>query len=337
MTSIEHRTEHRAFAEPELFEIFDFPLAQGSLESFRQPGTALVTEQVARKYFGTSDALGKTFRVNNNTDYQVVGVLRDLPENTDLRYQVYCSWATLTADTNSRRMLQNWGGIHGGTQCFATLREGHGREELESAFFTFRDKYFHPEVRELYYHAVPLAGVHFNPDLGSGIRESYIWVLALIGLFLLLTACVNFVNMATAQALSRAREVGVRKSLGSTRGQLFWQFMAETGLIVVLSTALGLAGAWLALPALHSLTGIRLALPLADGAAFYAFLAALMLAVAFLSGAYPGVALSRFRPAESLKGTYPAPDLPPLRGYRFSSGRARGGNRRSFLPRRRGT
>lgn len=292
----------RAFAEPELFEIFDMPLVQGSMEGFRQPNTVLLTEKMARKYFGNTDVVGKSLKVNNNTDYQVVGILRDLPENTDLRFQMYCSWATLTNDPELKRMLNNWGGIHGGTQCFAVLREGHTLSELETAFTAFREKYFHPEVREFYYHAAPLSSVHFDPDLGTGARKSYIWALSLIGLFLLLTACVNFINMATAQALSRAREVGVRKSIGSSRAQLFWQFMSETGLIVLLSTGIGLAGAYLALPALNALIGTNLRLPVADGAVFYGFLAALMVSVAFLAGAYPGMAMSGFRPAAALKG-----------------------------------
>ncbi len=191
-------------------------------------------------------------------------------------------------------MLENWGGIHGGTQCFAVLREGHTAAELETAFVGFREKYFHPRVREFYYHTAPLAAVHFDPDLGSGLRKSYVWALGLIGLFLLLTACVNFVNMATAQALNRAREVGVRKAIGSSRGQLFWQFMSETGLIVLFSTVIGLATAYLALPALNALIDTNLSLHGTNAMAFYGFLIALMIAVAFLSGAYPGLAMSGF-------------------------------------------
>lgn len=292
----------RAFAEPEFFEIFDLPLVQGTMEAFQQPNTALITENIARKYFGSTDATGKTFRVNNNTNYQVVGVLHDLPENTDFRYEIYCSWATLTSDANAKRMLNNWGGIHGGTQCFTVLREGHFREELETAFSNFRERYFHPEVREFYYHAKPLATVHFDPDFGSGVRKSFIWALALIGILLLITACINFVNMATAQALSRAREVGVRKAIGSTRAELFWQFMSETGLIVLISTAIGLASAYLCLPRLNALINTHLSMPLLSDLVFYSFLVGLMLVVAFLSGAYPSLVLSRFRPVESLKG-----------------------------------
>lgn len=292
----------RAFAEPDLFDILDLPLAQGSTESLKEPNTALLTEKMARKYYGAADPIGKTFKVNNRTDFRVVGILKDIPDNTDLKYQIYCSWATLAADSNAQRMLHSWGGIHGGTQCFTLLRAGHQAAELETAFLTFRDKYFHPEVREWYYHALPLPTLHFHPDYGAGMPIRYIWALALIGVFLLLTACVNFVNMATAQALNRAKEVGVRKTMGSTRSQLFWQFMSETGLIVLLSTATGLALAVAGLPFLNAQTDHNLRMDFGRDLPLYGFLAALMLLVAFLSGAYPGLALSGFRPAESLKG-----------------------------------
>lgn len=295
--------EARAFAEPELFEMFDFPLLQGSLRDFEKPRTVLLTEKLARKYFGTTDALGKTLKINNRTEFQVVGILKELPANTDLRFEMFTSWATLTSDSNSMRMLRNWGGIHGGTRCYVLFREGHAVPELETAFAGFREKYFHPEVREWFYHAVPLKGVHFDPDYGVGITKKYVWTLSLIGLFLLITACVNFVNMATAQALNRAREVGVRKTMGSTRGQLFWQFMAETGVIVAAASFIGLVLAWVGLPYLNQLAQTGLRFDFVRDASMYGFLAVLMVLVTFLAGAYPGVALSGFRPVESLKGS----------------------------------
>jgi len=294
----------RAFAEPELFEIFDFPLVRGSMDEFRQPHTALLTEKLARKYYGSTDAaIGKSFKVNNRFDYRVVGVLRDFPQNTDLgERSLFTSWATLTSDSNSVRMLRNWGGIHGGTHCFVLFREGHSVADLEAAFPAFREKYFHPEVREWWYHALPMQEAHFDVDYGFGTNKAQVFALGLIGLFLLITACVNFVNMATAQALNRAREVGVRKTMGSTRGQLFWQFMAETGVIVLFSTTIGLLLARLGLPWLNQLAETQLQFDWGNDTALFGFLTALMVLVAFLAGAYPGVALSGFRPAESLRG-----------------------------------
>ncbi len=294
----------RAFTEPTFFDMFDFPLAQGSFQDFNQPLTVLLTERLARKYYGTTDAVGKTLKIHNRSEYRVVGVLKDLPENTDLRYEMFTSWATLSSDSNSVRMLRNWGGIHGGTQCFAMFREGNTVADLEAAFPAFREKYFHPEVRELHYHAIPFQQAHFDADYGFAFNKKLSWTLALIGLFLLLTACINFVNMATAQAFSRAREVGVRKSMGSTRGQLFWQFISETGVIVCISTLAGLAGAWVGLPWLNQLADTELTFGALNNVGFYTFAAGLMIAVTFLAGAYPGLALSRFSPTASLKGGF---------------------------------
>jgi len=292
----------RAVAEPELFGILDYPLVQGDLDGLKEPYTALLTEELARKYYGTTEAVGKTFKLNAQFDFRVVGILKDIPDNTALQYQMYCSWATMKADTMSRQMLENWGGIQGSTKCFALFREGHTMDELASAFIGFREKYFHPQVRNWYYHPIPLSTLHLDPDYGSGTTTSYLWTLGLIGLFLLLTACVNFVNMATAQAFSRVREVGVRKTMGSTRIQLFWQFMAETGVIVGMATGLSLVLAYLGLPYLNDLTGLNLALAFTKDMRLYAFLALLMLLVVFLAGAYPGVVQSGFRPASALKG-----------------------------------
>jgi putative ABC transport system permease protein len=293
----------RAMVEPELFEIFDFPLVRGNLDDFRQPYTALMTENLAAKYFGSTDAaINKTFKVNNFVDYRVVGVLRDFPENTDLgERSLFTSWSTMTSDSTNR-MVKNWGGIQGGTHCFVQFREGHSVADLEAAFPAFREKYFHPEVRDWWYHALPMQAAHFDGEYGFGTNKKQIYALALIGLFLLLTACVNFVNMATAQALNRAREVGVRKTMGSTRGQLFWQFMSETGVIVLFSMAIGLLIAHISLPFLNNLAKTELQFNFGKDLALFGFLAVLMVVVAFLAGAYPGLALSGFRPAESLKG-----------------------------------
>lgn len=292
----------RAMAEPELFEMFDFPLVRGNLDDFRQPQTALLTEKMALKYFGSTDAaLNKSFKVNNFVDYRVVGVLRDFPQNTDLGdYTVFTSWATMTADSTNGT-IKSWGGINGGTHCFVLFREGYSAAHLEAAFPAFREKYFHPQVREWWYHALPMQGAHFDRDYGFGINKKHVLVLALIGLFLIITACVNFVNMATAQALNRAREVGVRKTMGGTRSQLFWQFMTETGVIVSCSLVVGLILARLALPFLNTVADTNLQFDPGRDLFLFGFLIILTASVTLLAGVYPGVALSGSMPAESLK------------------------------------
>ena len=293
-----------AFVEPEVFEILDLPLQQGDVAALREPNTALLTEKIARKYYGGTDVIGKTFRYDNKVDFRVVGVLRDLPDNTDYTNEILVSWSTRNSMPEHAPYLDNWGGISGDTYCLAALQEGRSIAELEAAMPEFRKKYRHPESEMLFqYKPFPLKAMHLNTDYGNGnMEKSYLWALALIGLFLLITACVNFINMATAQALKRAREVGVRKSLGSTRGQLFWQFMFETALIVVAAVVIGVVLAMFSLPYLNTWMEENIHLEGPGRLPMALFLLALSVLVIFLAGAYPGLVQARFQPVVSLKG-----------------------------------
>jgi len=297
-----------AWAEPELLDILDFPLLRGDRQALQEPNTVLLSENLAHKYFGEADPLGRTLRLNSKTDLRVVGLLRNPPANTDHKQEMLVSWATLKTLPDMARQLDSWQGARGDNFCFALLKEGHSMAELEPVMALFRQKYPHPEAPDLFqYKAKPMLGLHFDTDYGFGMDKKLLWALGCIGVFLLLTACFNFVNMATAQALTRAREVGVRKSLGSTRGQLFWQFMAETGLIVAASLAIGFLMAWLALPYLNAWLDESLQFDSTLLTAVAGFAAALGAVLTFLAGAYPGLMQARFSPVASMKS---ATELP---------------------------
>lgn len=293
-----------AFVEPELFEILDLPIVQGDAAALREPNTAMLTEKIARKYYGHTDVIGKTFRYDNEVDFRVVGILRDLPDNTDYQNEILVSWATRNAMPDHAPYQDNWGGITGGNSCLALLQQGHSIAELDAAMPAFRKKYRHPDSEDLFqYKPLALTALHLDMDYGNGnVAKSYLWALGCIGLFLLITACVNFINMATAQALKRAREVGVRKSLGSTQGQLFWQFMFETSLIVAAAVVLGVAMARIFLPYLNTWMeeSIRFSGP--GRPVLLGFIAIISVAIVFLAGAYPGLVQARFQPIVSLRG-----------------------------------
>jgi predicted permease len=292
-----------AFAEPELFQILDIPLLSGSSDALREPNTAVLTERLALRYFGTANALDKTFRYNNKVDLRVVGVMRNLPANTDVRDELVASFATLGGMPDEARNLNYWDGIRGGTWCFALVKEGHSIRELTVEDPVFYKKYRHSQNENLFqYKAKPLTSIHLDPDYGSGTTGKYLWALACIGVFLLITACVNFINMATAQALNRAREVGVRKSLGSTRGQLFQQFLFETGMIVTVAVVLGAVGAKISLPYLNNLTEQQMTFLEPGPMVMTAFLGLLAVVLTFAAGAYPGIMQARFQPVRSLRG-----------------------------------
>ena len=295
--------EKFVWVEPEYLDILDLPLLRGDAGALAEPYTVVLTDRLARKYYGDADALGKTLRLNNETDLRVVGILRDLPENTDYKQEILGSWATIKSTAATIEGLDSWGGARGGAFCFALLREGHDIRKLEAFMPQITKKYQHPESPELFtYKAKPLSGLHFDTEYGFGMDIKYLWALGFIGLFLLVTACVNFVNMATAQALTRVREVGVRKSLGSTRRQLFWQFMFETGLIVAASLLVGLLLARLALPYLNNWLDVQLQFDAPLLTALAVFLATLGIALTFLAGFYPGLMQSGFNPVFAMRG-----------------------------------
>jgi ABC-type lipoprotein release transport system permease subunit len=302
-----------AWIEPEYVEILGLPLTQGDIGGLKEPNTVAITENLAHKYFDNAEPLGKTLRLNNRTDLRVVAVLRDLPENTDYKQEILGSWETLKNLAGESDGLDNWGGARGDNYCFALLREGHSMGELEAFMPQMIKKYPHPDKADLFqYKAKPLLGLHFDTDYGFGVDKKYLWALGCIGLFLLITACVNFVNMATAQALTRIREVGVRKSLGSTRGQLFWQFMFETGLIVAVSLLVGFLLARLALPYLNNWLDVSLRFDAPLLAALTIFLIGLGITLTFLAGFYPGLMQSGFSPVVSLKASA---DVPGAGGF----------------------
>jgi putative ABC transport system permease protein len=292
-----------AWVEPEYLEILDLPLLHGEVKSLSEPNTVILSAKQAKKFFGSIDAIGKTIRVNNKTELRVVGILQDLPNNTDYKSDILGSWVTLKSDPEAARGLESWGGARGGAFCFALLKEGHTIRELEPVMAHFRTKYPHPEMADLFqYKAIPMAGLHFDMDYGFGADKKFLWALGLIGLFLLITACVNFINMATAQAITRVREVGVRKSLGSTRQQLFWQFMFETGCIVAASLIIGFVVARFALPYLNAWTkdNIQFSGPMIQSLALFGLVLGVVLS--FLSGFYPGWMQARFNVVASMKG-----------------------------------
>ncbi|TDX00617.1 ABC transporter permease [Dinghuibacter silviterrae] len=287
-----------AYADPGFFDIFHFPLLHGT-QMLAEPNTALITARVARKYFGVEDAVGKMIRYDNQRDYKVTGILADLPDNTDRHQEIYLSYANLKDKSPYFASDSSWGNTEGNMQFFVRLRPGVSAAMVDKALPQLVHKYYDPEdAKVTEFSLQPLRDIHFNTTLDGRTDRKYLWALGCIGLFLIVTACVNFVNLATAQALRRAREVGVRKVMGSLRRQLFWQFMAETTGIVLVAFALAYLLAWWGLPFANDLFRTKMTL----GPGLWVFLPALLAGVVFLSGAYPALILSRFRPVIALKG-----------------------------------
>jgi putative ABC transport system permease protein len=288
-----------AFTEPGYFKILNFPLVKGNTKTaLEHPNEAIITQKVAYKYFGSDSPIGKIIHLDNKVSFTVTGILKDFPANTDRKQQVYVSYGNMDEYTDKRREL-NWGGVFSGCEVFTLLKPGvtvayanNALKQMVKKHYTGRD------LKIWQFKLQPLADIHFNPNLGGYADKKYLWALFFIGLFLIVTACVNFINLATAQALNRAKEIGIRKVLGSLPYQLFWQFIAETTIIALIATALAIVISVTALPAVNNLFQSQIQF---NWTYLSLFILLITLAVIFLSGSYPGLVLARFQPILALK------------------------------------
>lgn len=296
-------TDGVAYADPTFFDIFHFPLVEGAPGPvLTEPNEALITQKLARKYFGSDDAIGKTIRYDNRQDYRITGVLKDIPDNTDRREEIYLSYVNLKDKDAYLASDSSWGNVRSSMQFFIRLKPGVSPALVQQQFPALQKKYDPSEAPTTVFKLQPLSDIHFNGDFSGPVNLNYLWALGLIGIFLVITACVNFVNLATARALNRAKEVGMRKVMGSLRSQLFWQFIFETAMLVFSSFLIAAAVAILVLPALNQLLETRMTIDLFAQPRTLAFLFLLLAVVIFMAGSYPGVILSRFRPIMALKG-----------------------------------
>ena len=292
--------------EPAFFEIFDFPLTEGNIKTaLNEPNSAIVTQKIAKKYFGTEAAVGKVIRIDNKADFKITGILKDLPLNTDRKSEIYVTDLNMKDFSPWMARPDAWGGINSETHCFVLLKPGVRAADVEKVFPAFKQKYYANDpinLRSNVFKMQPLADIHFNPNYNGFADKKYLWAFSLVGIFLIITACVNFVNLATAQALNRSKEVGIRKVLGGRRPQLFWQFIAETTLITFFSVLLAYGLARLGLPFINDLFKTSLTINPFVNISLLVYTIIIAVAVVFLSGSYPGLVLSGFQPIAALKG-----------------------------------
>jgi putative ABC transport system permease protein len=292
-----------AFAETDFFEIFNYPLLEGNKQTvLTEPNTAIMTQKTAKKYFGDENPIGKVFYFDNKIAFIVTGILKDLPENTDRKTGIYASYVTLKTYDSWLGSDDSWGGINSAMQCFVRLRPEISVAQVENVFPAYPKKYRPNSKNVHHYKLQPLSEMHFDARYDGAMEKRNLWILSVIGLFLIATACVNFVNLATAQAFKRSKEVGVRKVLGGLRAQLFWQFISETLLISVAAIVISMVLSYLFLPAVNSFFNTQMSLNIFGDLELLLFILGLGVVTAFFAGSYPGLVLARFQPIIALKG-----------------------------------
>ncbi|WPR77363.1 ABC transporter permease [Algoriphagus sp. NG3] len=291
------------FAEGDFFDVFNFPMKSGDANSaLTHPNSALLTEKLAKKYFGDENPIGKSFLLDGKYELTVRGVLKDIPSNTDFNSGIYVSFSSFKSYMPWLADEGFWMGISSGMQCYIVLQPHLSPAEAEEALSHYTEKYPISADTKAYYSLQPLSDIHYNKVYGGTMDKSLLWILAAIGFFLLLTACVNFVNLATARALHRSKEVGVRKVMGGLRSQLFWQFIFETALISFGGILIALTSAYLLIPVANERFGMEIGMELYLGREFLLFLIGLFISITLLAGCYPAIVMGSFTPISALKG-----------------------------------
>ncbi|WP_259067344.1 ABC transporter permease [Mucilaginibacter sp. X4EP1] len=296
------------FAGPSFFNIFSYPLINGDPKTALQDvNSAVVTESVAKKLFGTTDAVGKTFIWDVNS-LKVTGVMKDFPANTHFKTEMLISYATLMKFVGPKSDLDvTW--LNDGCLTYLLLKPGVDPKALEAKFVPFVDKTYRKinwSGASAKYHLQPLQSIHLYSHLmqeaePNGDGKS-VYLLAAIAIFVIIIAWINYINLATAKGITRAKEVGVRKTLGSAKSQLLSQFMFEAMLLNGLAILLSIILIILFLPIFSAISGQYITLTLLFKPIFWIGVVILFLLGSFFSGFYPAIVLSNFKPVEVIKG-----------------------------------
>ena len=289
-----------AFVNPAYFKIFKYKWLHGNPETILdKPNSGVISSVLAQKYFGYENPLGKRVTFDNRLEFQVTGVVKDIPQNTDLPFSM------LIAYDHEQRGNDNWGSFSTGVQCYLRLSDNVSKQQIESQFPGFLSKYYKKEDAKKHTLILqPLPEMHFDNRFStfgnSIVSVENLLALGLIGLFLLITACINFVNLNTALAVKRSKEVGVRKVLGSRMSQLLLHFIGETAFITLLAIFVSLALAEVAFVQIESILGYELELNIMGDTSITFFLVILFVFVTLGAGFYPAMHLSRFNPTEAI-------------------------------------
>jgi ABC-type antimicrobial peptide transport system permease subunit len=291
------------FTTPSFFKIFDFPLLAGTYASLNEPNNVLLSKETADKYFGDwHTAIGKTIRLNNDIILKVSGVLATIPANTDFQFKAVIAYGT--GYTQGLKTSTDYDGVNQDFGCYILLPKNITASTFEKQLRAYSVKAKSPDDKDQVT-MQPLADVYYDTHAGAfssnGISHTMINILWLIASFILLIACVNFINLSTAQAVNRAKEVGVRKVLGSNKRQLRLQFISETFLIVFASVLIALIIAVFAMPFVNNLLELSIKINAANALSIILFLFIIIVSVTVLAGFYPSVILSKFNPINALK------------------------------------
>ncbi|MDO6432908.1 ABC transporter permease [Flavitalea sp. BT771] len=304
------------YTDSTLFSVFTLPMIQGDPgRALAEPRSVVITEKMALKYFNSTDVVGKYLTVNDTGNLKVTGVIRNIPEQSHFQFDFFIS----SRNSIQRWELDDW--LSNNFNTYVLLKPGADARRLEARLPQIVDRYIGPRAQAvmnvnldqfqksgnyLRYSLMPLTAIHLysnkTAELAGNGSIQYVYIFSTIAVFILLIACINFMNLSTARSAGRAKEVGVRKVLGSTRQSLIRQFLMESMLVCFIALALAVIIAISLLPLFNQLASKSLTPDLFGKPWLLASLLLLTVVVGLLAGSYPALFLSAFRPAQVLKG-----------------------------------
>ncbi len=307
-----YEEEGIVFVEPSIFDVLDFNVIAGTPRiSLENINTAVISSSLAQKYFGLSEnavgeAIGRTINFSSAVDLEIVGVIEDRPETTDFPFTVLISYPSQKATNPYYDDGDRFNSTSSATNCYVLLGESDNPQNYEARFPDFVGKYFgEDEVETFNMSLLPLSEMHTNAEYqkysGSSLPPDEKWALIAVAVILLIAGCINFINLATAQAVKRSKEIGVRKVLGSGRTRLVIQFLSETFIITVIAIMIGLVFAEVLLINLEEVLDLKLSIDIMSHPETISFLLLISMVVTLLAGFYPSVLLSRMNPVLAIK------------------------------------
>jgi putative ABC transport system permease protein len=287
--------------DPSFFDLFNFPLLKGDKSQvLAENNSFVITESIAEKYFGDEDPIGKVLNFENSIDQTVTGVIADPPANTHLYFDIIAPFKIL--EQFGADIENSWGSNSYIT--YVELADEVPYKELNVKIEDFLSE--HDPGYYVKLHLQPLKDMHlksnYTADWGGHGSELYVKIFSIIAAFILVIACINFMNLSTAQSPLRAREIGIRKVVGANRSLLIWQFLGESLLISILALCIGIVIVEILLPSYNSFTGKEMNLDLANNWRVFTGIILIALLSGIIAGSYPALVLSGFKPVQVLKG-----------------------------------
>jgi len=306
------------FADNNLFDIFTITLLEGdSKTALKDPKTLVLSRETAEKYFGGENPVGKVVKVDNKDDYKVTGVFDKIPSNSHFHFDVIASLESLEESREQMWLNNNF-------NTYLLLDKNADHASMEAKFPELIKKYLAPQVKQftgqtleklaadgsvkIKFSLQPLRDIHLHSDLTAELEANsditYVYIFSAVALFILVIACINFMNLSTARSAGRAKEVGMRKVLGSIRSQLIGQFLTESLILSIISMLIALVLVNLALPFFNNLSGKELTMADNYNPAMILSMLVITLLTGFFAGSYPAFLISAFQPISVLKGQF---------------------------------